>query len=261
MRSINRITSLFERKKENILSIYFTAGFPELSSTENIIAALQKSGADMLEIGIPFSDPIADGPVIQQSNKKAIENGMTLQLLFEQLKTIRSHVNIPIILMGYLNPVYQMGIENFLQKCTDIGIDGVIIPDLPAEIYKTQYQQAFHKHNIFNVFLITPKTKPERIKYLDGLSEGFLYLVSSSGTTGKDTIFHEEEYQRINDMKLNNPLLIGFGIHDRASYENACKHARGAIVGSAFIKALEKSSSPENISSFIHSLTTPILCN
>ncbi|MCW3077365.1 MAG: trpA [Bacteroidetes bacterium] len=257
MKNTNRIHNLFQTKKKNILSIFFTAGFPEISNTVAILKELQNSGVDIVEIGIPFSDPIADGPVIQQSNQRALENGMTLNLLFEQLKDIRKEIKIPILLMGYINPVYQMGIENFLKKCSDIGIDGVIIPDLPPEIYEEQYKTFFKQANIANVFLITPKTSSERITYLDSLSEGFIYLVSSSGTTGKDAQFHEKEYLRIRSMNLRNSLLIGFGISNYASFQKACHSADGAIVGSAFIKALQKERPIEQITPFINSLLKP----
>lgn len=250
----NRIQTLFQTKKKNILSIFFTAGFPQLANTSAILKELQNSGADMVEIGIPFSDPIADGPVIQQSNQLALENGMTLNLLFDQLKDIRKEIKMPILLMGYFNPVFQMGLEVFLKKCTDIGIDGVILPDLPAEIYEEQYKALFEQANVANVFLITPKTSPERITYLDSLSRGFIYLVSSSGTTGKDAQFHEKEYLRIRSMNLKNPLMIGFGISDNASFQKACASADGAIVGSAFIKALQKENPIAQISPFVNSL-------
>lgn len=238
----NRITSLFKRKDENILSIYFTAGYPELNDTVKIIGQLEKSGTDLVEIGMPFSDPVADGPVIQQSSEIALRNGMTIHLLFEQLKEIRKSVSIPLILMGYLNPVMQYGIEAFCEKCKEIGIDGTIIPDLPLEIYETEYKEIFEKNTLSNIFLVTPQTSDERIKQIDSLSTGFIYMVSSSSTTGVKGAVNEEQisyFERIRKMNLRSKRLIGFGIYDKASFEKASGYANGAIIGSAFVKALE----------------------
>jgi len=237
----NRITALFERKDKNILSIYFTAGYPELNDTQTTITELEKSGADLIEIGMPFSDPVADGPVIQYSSEIALQNGMSINLLFEQLKEIRKSISIPLILMGYLNPVMQYGIENFCQKCNDIGIDGTIIPDLPLEIYETEYKEIFEKNSLCNIFLITPQTSVERIRKIDALSTGFIYMVSSSSTTGVKGAANEEQlayFEKIRTMNLRSKLLIGFGISDKASFEKACSYANGAIIGSAFVKAL-----------------------
>jgi tryptophan synthase alpha chain len=237
----NRITALFERKDKNILSIYFTAGYPGLNDTKTIIAELEKSGADLIEIGMPFSDPVADGPVIQHSSEIALQNGMSINLLFEQLKEIRKSISIPLILMGYLNPVMQYGIENFCQKCNDIGIDGTIIPDLPLEIYETEYKKVFEKNSLSNIFLITPQTSDERIRKIDALSSGFIYMVSSSSTTGVKGAVNEEQiayFEKICNMNLRSKRLIGFGISDKASFEKACGYANGAIIGSAFVKAL-----------------------
>jgi len=238
----NRITSLFKRKDENILSIYFTAGYPELNDTLEIIIQLEKSGADLVEIGMPFSDPVADGRVIQQSSETALKNGMTVHLLFDQLKEIRKKVSIPLILMGYLNPVLQYGIEDFCKKCKEIGIDGTIIPDLPLEIYETEYKEIFEQNSLSNIFLVTPQTSDERIRKIDVLSTGFIYLVSSSSTTGVKGAVNEEQlsyFERILTMNLRSKRLIGFGIYDKSSFEKASGYANGAIIGSAFVKALE----------------------
>ena len=239
---MNRIIELFNRKKQNVLSIYLTAGYPELNDTAQIICSLQKHGADMIEVGIPFSDPVADGPVIQGSSQKALANGMSLDLLFEQLKTIRLKCRIPLLLMGYFNPVYHAGIEEFLKSCSKTGIDGVIIPDLPMEYYRDEYSGLFEKYGVFNIMLITPQTPEKRIREIDRLSKGFIYMVSSYGTTGTREKFsqkQEEYFRRIAAMKLKTPCMIGFGVGNKSTWEIACKHARGAIIGSAFIKALE----------------------
>ena len=238
----NRIISLFEKKDEKILSIYFTAGYPELNDTLKIISQLEKNGADLVEIGMPFSDPVADGPVIQQSSEEALKNGMTIHLLFEQLKNIRKSVSIPLILMGYLNPVIQYGIEDFCKKCKEIGIDGTIIPDLPLEIYESEYKEIFERNSLSNIFLVTPQTSDERIRKIDELSTGFIYMVSSSSTTGVKGAVNEEQvsyFERITAMNLRSKRLIGFGISDKASFEKSSCYANGAIIGSAFIKALE----------------------
>ena len=237
----NRITALFGRKNKNILSIYFTAGYPELNDTKTIITELEKSGADLIEIGMPFSDPVADGLVIQQSSEIALKNGMTIKLLFEQLKEIRKSVSIPLILMGYLNPVMQFGIEDFCKKCLETGIDGTIIPDLPPEIYETEYKKIFEEHSMSNIFLITPQTSHERIRKIDAASTGFIYMVSSSSTTGVKGAVNNEQvtyFERIRSMNLRSKQLIGFGISDKASFGIASGYANGAIIGSAFIKAL-----------------------
>ena len=238
----NRITTLFERKDKNILSIYFTAGYPELNDTVAIISELGKNGADLIEIGMPFSDPVADGPVIQHSSEIALKNGMTINLLFGQLKEIRKSVSIPLILMGYLNPVMQYGIENFCKKCKEIGIDGTIIPDLPLEIYEAEYKQIFEENSLSNIFLVTPQTSDERIIKIDSLSSGFIYLVSSSSTTGIKGSMNEKQmsyFERIQKMNLRSKCLIGFGISDKASFKNASIYSNGAIIGSAFVKAID----------------------
>lgn len=239
----NRISSLFLEKKTNILSIYFTAGYPNLHDTITIIKSLEKNGVDLIEIGMPFSDPLADGPVIQESSTIALKNGMSIQLLFQQLKDIRKTVKIPLILMGYINPVMQYGIENFAKKASEIGIDGVIIPDLPLQEYRDEYKATFDQYNLKNIFLITPQTSPERVRLIDENSDGFIYMVSSASTTGTKEGTADSQiayFERIGSMNLKNPKLIGFGIKDKQSFEIACKYAEGAIIGTAFIKALSK---------------------
>jgi tryptophan synthase alpha chain len=244
---MNRINKQFETKSKNNLSIYFTAGHPGLNDTVSIIKALEKAGADMIEIGMPFSDPVADGPVIQKCNQVALNNGMSLKVLFEQLKDIRKDVSIPLLLMGSFNPVFKFGVENFCKQCSQVGIDGVIIPDLPADEYEENYKQLFEKYNVHNIFLITPQTSEERIKHLDSLSHGFIYIVSSYATTGKDikTDNANSYFQKISGMKIKNPKMIGFGIKDQASFSNACAFANGAIIGTAFVKALDEEGSIE----------------
>ena len=239
---MNRINKVFENKKE-ILSIYFTAGFPNLSDTSSIIENLDKSGVDMIEIGLPFSDPLADGPTIQQSSSTALKNGMTTKKLFSQLKDLRKLTNIPIIIMGYFNPIMQYGVESFCKDCESIGIDGLIVPDLPVDIYYNNYKKTFEKYNLLNMFLITPQTSIERVKFIDKISNGFIYMVSSFSITGAVNSFQKEQkeyFERINNMNLKSPLLIGFGISNRETYKDAIKFSQGAIIGSAFIKHLEK---------------------
>lgn len=251
----NRINALFDKKKNNILSIYFTAGFPHLNDTLVILKQLEKEGADLVEIGIPFSDPTADGPVIQHSNETAIKNGMNMKLLFKQLKNIRATISIPLILMGYINPVMQFGMEEFCKTCSETGIDGVILPDLPLDEYSENYKELFDKHNLLNILLITPQTPTERIHRIDENSNGFIYMVSSSSVTGtgkKVEDFQTDYFKRIQDMNLKNPRLIGFGISDNATFKNACNYASGAIIGSAFVTMLQKGKS--NISKFINEI-------
>lgn len=235
---MNRInTKLQENKK--LLSIYFTAGFPNLNDTVSIIKELEKKGVDMIEIGLPFSDPLADGPTIQESSTKAIENGMTTSLLFEQLKDIRKTVQIPLIIMGYFNPMMQFGIEKFCQKCASVGIDGLIIPDLPLHVYETEYKAIFEKYDLKNIFLITPQTTNERIHQIDEISDSFIYMVSSAAVTGSQSGFGSEQldyFKRISDLKLKNPQIVGFGIKDNQTFLEATKYQNGAIIGSAFIK-------------------------
>jgi len=240
---INRIDQLFSQKEAEILSIYITAGYPGLHDTGRLLGALQEHGADMVEIGIPFSDPLADGPVIQQSSQVALHNGMKLDLLFRQLEGIREIVHLPLVLMGYLNPVLKMGMEEFLKKCRETGIDGVIIPDLPPDEYENRYLELFRSYGIYNTLLITPHTDDKRIGRITALSKGFLYLVADSSTTGtRDSVGdHQRQYfQRLQEMNLSVPGLIGFGISNRETFLTACKYARGAIIGSAFIRVLEE---------------------
>jgi tryptophan synthase alpha chain len=256
----NRIDKLFSEKDGEILSIYITAGYPGLHDTVRLIEALQDNGADMVEIGIPFSDPLADGPVIQQSSQQALANGMSLDLLFRQLKEIRQKVSIPLLLMGYLNPVLQMGMERFLGRCRECGIDGVIIPDLPPAEYETLYLEMFKSHGIYHALLVTPHTEESRIRKIAALSQGFLYLVAAASTTGSRSSLEDKQknyFKRISDMGLPVPGLIGFGISNRETFLTACKYARGAIIGSAFIKALGTESSltlEERVESFISKL-------
>lgn len=238
---MNRIDNLFKQKKNNILSIYFTAGYPQLNDTVTIIKELEKAGADMIEIGMPFSDPLADGPVIQNSSCQALKNGMSLKLLFSQLKDIREEVNIPLILMGYLNPVMQFGVEQFCRKCSETGIDGIILPDLPLQEYEESYQKFFEQNNLHNIFLITPETCDERVKQIDSTGGGFIYMVSSSSTTGAKKEIENSQiayFERIQKLSLRNPRLIGFGISSHATFARSCNYASGAIIGSAFINAL-----------------------
>jgi len=249
------ISELFNTDKK-LVSIYFTAGFPQLHDTVGIIENLEKSGVDLIEIGLPFSDPLADGPTIQESSTKALRNGMTTELLFEQLSDIRQRVNIPLIIMGYFNPVMQYGVEAFCQKCEDIGIDALILPDLPLREYQLHYKEIFNRHGLDLIYLITPQTPEERIRAIDEMSNSFIYMVSSSSTTGAKAGFSEENqeyFKRIADMKLKNPTLVGFGISDKNSFDQATAHSQGAIIGSAFIKHIE-TQGIDQISSFVQNL-------
>lgn len=255
---MNRLDRLFEKKKNNVLAVYFSAGHPGLNDTATIVETLDKAGADIVEIGMPFSDPVADGPVIQQSSLQALKNGMSLKLLFQQLDKIRKKTAIPIVLMGYLNPVLQYGIENFCKKCSELGIDGTILPDLPPDLYAGNYKKYFEQYGIANILLVPPQSSDERIKQLDKLSTGFLYIVSSAATTGAKDGFEAyqlEYFDRLKQLEIKTPHLIGFGISDRQSFVEANKHANGAIIGSAFIKALEnKGSLEDNIHKFVSSI-------
>ena len=237
----NRIEQLFEEKKNRILSVYFSAGYPSLNDTARIMQYLEESGADIIEVGIPFSDPVADGPTIQESNKIALDNGISLKLIFEQLAHIRKSVTIPIILMGYVNPILQYGLADFCAKCAEVGVDGLIIPDLPMQEYLDEYKSTFESHGILNIFLITPQTSDARIQEIDSNSKGFIYMVSSASTTGaKSNISEGQEayFNRVNSMNLKNPTLIGFGISNKETFDRACTYAAGAIIGSAFIDVL-----------------------
>jgi tryptophan synthase alpha chain len=244
---MSRIKELFERKKERVLNVYCTAGYPQLDSTVDVMKALEKNGVDLIELGMPYSDPLADGPVIQASSAKALQNGMTISKLFEQLKDIRKEVAVPIVLMGYLNPLLQYSFEKFCAKAAEVGIDGLIIPDIPMFEYENEYAAIVKKHGLDFIFLVTPETSEERIKKLDNLSSGFLYAVSSSSITGSDKDFSPVEtyLQRLKSLQLKNPVLVGFGIKDKATFDMASEYANGAIIGSAYITALEKESDVE----------------
>jgi tryptophan synthase alpha chain len=253
---MNRIEELFKRKQKNILNMYCTAGFPRLEDTLTVMAAFEKSGADMIELGMPYSDPLADGPVIQHSNAIALQNGMTIKKLFEQLKDFRRSSAsggvgeaIPVLLMGYMNPILQYGFDKFCADASAVGVDGLILPDLPEYEYETEYGVITKKYGLDFVFLVTPETSAERVKRLDALSSGFLYAVSSSSTTGRDQNMTEVKayLQRIKNLKLKNPVLVGFGIKDRQTFEAACENANGAIIATAFIKALENDTDLERV--------------
>ncbi len=237
---MNRLQQLFQRKKNKILSVYCTAGFPAIESTLPVLRALQNAGADMAEIGMPYSDPLADGPVIQESSTRALQNGMTIPTLFAQLRDFRKDIYMPIILMGYMNPVLQYGFEKFCQHAADLPVDGLIIPDLPEHEYENEYGAHLQRYGLSFSFLVTPETDDDRIKKLDALSTGFLYAVSSSSITGSDKDFStvEKYLQRLQGLHLKNPVLVGFGIKDRQTFSAACAHANGAIIGTAYIQAL-----------------------
>jgi len=259
---MNRLDRLFARKKKDILNIYFTAGYPGLNDTEDIILSLEAAGVDLIEIGMPYSDPMADGPTIQNSSDVALKNGMTLSILFQQIKRVRQKTDIPLILMGYFNQVMQYGEEKFLKKCADVGIDGLILPDLPVYVFEENYKDLFEQLDLRISFLISPQTSEERIRQIDQLTKGFIYMVSSSSITGARAGISEEQmkyFNRINNMQLNNPRLIGFGISSHQTYATACKYSNGAIIGSAFIKTLTNSNDIEKaISNFIKMIRQPI---
>ncbi len=246
---MNRLDKLFATKKTNVLNIYCTAGYPHLNSTNEVIAALQNSGADIIELGMPYSDPLADGEVIQQSSAVALQNGMTIEVLFNQLRDIRNTPpaggdgGTPVILMGYMNPILQFGLEKFCAAAKAVGVDGVILPDLPMYEFETIYKPMFDKAGLDFIFLVTPETSEERIRKIDSLCSGFLYAVSSSSTTGKNKAIEEQEdyFKKLQSMNLKNPVLVGFGIKDKQTFEAASRYTNGAIIGSAYIKALEKS--------------------
>ena len=252
---MNRIQNKLSENKK-ILSIYFSAGFPNLNDTKSLIKELAKNNVDMIEIGLPFSDPLADGPTIQASSTQALKNGMTTEILFNQLKDIRETVEIPLVIMGYFNPILQYGVENFLKKCQETGIDGLIVPDLPLEIYLSEYKQLFENDNIAMIFLITPQTSDARIRFIDENSNAFIYMVSSASVTGSKDSFDENQlayFERIETMKLKNPQIIGFGIHDKITFAQATKHQKGAIIGSSFIDFL-KNNEIKNIENFIQNI-------
>ena len=237
---MNRINKKLQ-ESDKLLSIYFTAGYPALEDTVPIIEQLEKSGVDMLEIGLPFSDPLADGPTIQESSTKALKNGMSSEKLFEQLKDIRKTVQIPLIIMGYFNPILQYGVAKFCQKCQEIGIDGLIVPDLPVDVYHQAYQEMFEKYDLINIFLITPQTSKERIELIDTVSKGFIYMVSSASVTGAKNTFSQEQtdyFKKVASMNLQAPQIVGFGISNKETFQRATQYTKGAIIGSAFIKTL-----------------------
>ena len=259
----NRITDLLARKRERLLNVYFTAGFPHLDDTVAILRGLQSAGVDSVEIGMPYSDPVADGETVQQSNGKALKNGMSLKTLFAQLADCRKDttgepVTMPILLMGYINPILQFGVEKFCQKCREVGVDGVILPDLPLDLYLDDYADTFREYGLVNVNLITPQTSESRIRFIDEESNGFIYMVSSASITGSTKGISDSMrayFGRIQAMNLRNPRFIGFGIKDHETFDTACQYANGAFVGSAFIRHLdENGTSPESIREFVHTI-------
>lgn len=239
---MRRIEKLFATKPKRVLNLYCTAGFPEFDSTVRVMKALQDNGADLIELGIPYSDPLADGPVIQQSGAIALANGMSIEALFRQLQGFREVIHVPVVLMGYLNPVLQYGFERFCQHAAALAIDGLILPDLPEYEFETEYGPILQRYGIDFSFLVTPQTEAERVLQLDKLSSGFLYAVSASTTTGSEQASANvaDYLQRLAGYHLKNPVLVGFGIHDKASFEAVAAHANGAIIGSAYIKALQQ---------------------
>ena len=253
---MNRIDQIF-LIKEKLLSIYFTAGYPNLNDTIPILKKLQEAGVDLIEIGLPFSDPLADGPTIQESSKIALNNGMNSQKLFNQLKNVRKEINIPIIIMGYFNPILQYGVDNFCENASKVGIDGLIIPDLPIDVYQDKYQKTFEKHNLHNMFLITPQTSEKRIKLIDKISKGFIYMVSNSSITGTKSSIDQSQlkyFKKISSLNLKTPQLIGFGISNFETYNNAINYSRGAIIGSAFIEFIKREGI-NNIEKFVLKIT------
>lgn len=252
---MNRINQKL-REDKKLLSIYFSAGYPQLNDTVEIIEKLQNNGVDMIEIGLPFSDPLADGPTIQESSTRALKNGMTSDVLFDQLKPIRKTVHIPLVVMGYFNPILQYGVEKFCEKCAEVGIDGLIIPDLPVDVFHDHYEEIFSTYGLINVFLITPQTGEERIRFIDKISKGFIYMVSSASTTGAKTSFgnlQNDYFKRIDSMKLKTPQIVGFGISNKETFAQATAFAKGAIIGSAFVKNLTENGI-QGIDSFVGSL-------
>ncbi len=244
---MSRIKELFNRKNQRVLNVYCTAGYPQLNSTMEVMKALEAAGVDLIELGMPYSDPLADGPVIQQSGNVALANGMTIAILFEQLKELRKNISVPVVLMGYMNPVLQYGFEKFCADAAAVGVDGLILPDLPEYEYTHEFGPIIKKYGLDLVFLVTPETSEGRVRSLDRLSSGFLYAVSSSSTTGSDkNMVDVSQYlERLRSMKLSNPVLVGFGIKDKESFDKACAFANGAIIGTAYIKALAHTDSIE----------------
>jgi tryptophan synthase alpha chain len=255
---MNRLTNLFQTDQSHLLNIYFTAGFPELESTKTVIKSLAAAGVDLIEVGMPYSDPLADGPTIQKSGQRAIENGMTLEVLFQQIEAIRQEVDTPLVLMGYFNQVMQYGETRFFKACAKAGIDGLILPDLPVYEYEDHYREAVEAAGLTMSFLITPQTSEERIRQIDDLSNGFIYMVSNASITGakRDISSAQIDYfKRIENMNLNSPRLIGFGISNHETYATACDYARGAIIGSAFINMLEQAENvEEGIEKFVRGI-------
>ncbi len=257
---MNRIDEVFSKKKKGVLNIYFTAGYPKINDTLRIARTLEAAGVDIIEIGIPYSDPIADGPTIQDSSQKALDAGMSLKLLMRQLQDLRKHIKIPVILMGYINPVLQYGFTKFCQDCKEVGIDGVILPDLPMQEYAEMYQVTFEEYGIYNIFLMTPQTSEKRVLQINEASKGFIYMVSSASITGAKQEVSQAQidyFERIQKMKLSVQRLIGFGISNKETFDNACQYASGAIIGSAFINQLNKDDSDEAITSFVGSIINP----
>jgi tryptophan synthase alpha chain len=257
---MNRIDEVFSKKKKGVLNIYFTAGYPKINDTLRIARTLEAAGVDIIEIGIPYSDPIADGPTIQDSSQKALDAGMSLKLLMRQLQDLRKHIKIPVILMGYINPVLQYGFTKFCQDCKEVGIDGVILPDLPMQEYAEMYQVTFEEYGIYNIFLITPQTSEKRVLQINEASKGFTYMVSSASITGAKQEVSQAQidyFERIQKMNLSVQRLIGFGISNKETFDNACQYASGAIIGSAFINQLNKDDSDEAITSFVGSIINP----
>ena len=256
--SLNRFKALFEKKKERVLNVYCTAGFPYKDSTMEVLTSLQSAGADIIELGMPYSDPLADGEVIQESSLVALQNGMTLELLFQQLKDMRKTIHVPVILMGYMNPVLQYGFEKFCSDAKAVGVDGLILPDLPEYEFEKMYAEVIQKNDLSFIFLVTPKTSIERIKKLDQLSSGFLYAVSSSSTTGSQIDANQVDayLRRLQSYDLINPILVGFGIKDQESFLRACQYTNGAIIGSAYIRALSKGGDIQEITKdFLSAIT------
>ncbi len=254
---MSKLELVFKEKSKRILNVYCTAGYPSLDSTMKVMTSLQKNGADIIELGMPYSDPLADGEVIQVSSIKALANGMNIAVLFEQIKDMRKSISIPVILMGYMNPILQYGFENFCRKAKEVGVDGLILPDLPLFEFEQFYGKIITENNLDFIFLVTPETPVDRIKKLDSLSNGFLYAVSSSATTGKDKDFNvvAQYLQKLQAMQLKNPILVGFGIKDKATFDAATLHSQGAIIGSAYIQQLTKGGDIESSTSqFLNSV-------
>jgi tryptophan synthase alpha chain len=254
---MSNLELVFKEKSKRILNVYCTAGYPSLDSTMKVMESLQKNGADIIELGMPYSDPLADGEVIQVSSIKALANGMNIAVLFEQIKDMRKSISIPVILMGYMNPILQYGFENFCKKAKEVGVDGLILPDLPLFEFEQSYGKIITENNLDFIFLVTPETPEQRVKKLDSLSNGFLYAVSSSATTGKDKDFNvvAQYLQKLQAMQLKNPILVGFGIKDKATFDAATLHTQGAIIGSAYIQQLTKGGDIETTTSqFLNSV-------